>query len=149
MSQYKVYQWATGVVGKSALRGILRHPKLELAGVKVYSEEKEGLDAGAIIGAEDTGVIARRDVDAVLSSDADCVIYCPLPWDPNDICQLLEIVVKRKLRRHKHRRVRVGLAPILQIAGFAHCAAGTHRRRWRRSERPGYCRRAPAPRRRR
>ncbi len=24
MSEYKVYQWATGVVGKSALRGILR-----------------------------------------------------------------------------------------------------------------------------
>jgi glutathione S-transferase len=31
MGNYKVYQWATGVVGKSALRGILRHPKLELA----------------------------------------------------------------------------------------------------------------------
>lgn len=90
MSQYKVYQWATGVVGKSSLRGILRHPKLELAGVKVYSEEKEGLDAGAIIDADDTGILASRDVDAVLSSDADCVIYCPLPWDPNDICQLLE-----------------------------------------------------------
>lgn len=90
MSNYKVYQWATGVVGKSALRGILRHPRLELAGVKVYSEEKEGLDAGRIIDDEDTGVIATRDVDAVLSSDADCVIYCPLPWDPNDICQILE-----------------------------------------------------------
>jgi hypothetical protein len=87
---YKVIQWATGVVGKSAIRGILRHPKLELAGVKVYSEEKEGLDAGAIIGAEDTGVLASRDVEAVLASDADCVIYAPLPWDPNDICQLLE-----------------------------------------------------------
>jgi len=90
MNKYKVYQWATGVVGKSALRGILRHPKLELAGVKVYSEEKEGLDAGEIIDAPHTGIVASRDVDAVLSSDADCVIYCPLPWDPNEICQLLE-----------------------------------------------------------
>ena len=35
---YKVVQWATGVVGTSALRGIARHPKLELVGVKVYSE---------------------------------------------------------------------------------------------------------------
>jgi hypothetical protein len=90
MTEYRVYQWATGVVGKSALRGILRHPKLELAGVKVYSEEKEGLDAGRIIGADDTGVIATRDVDAVLTSNADCVIYCPLPWDANDICKILE-----------------------------------------------------------
>ena len=62
MSQYKVYQWATGVVGKSALRGVLRHPKLELAGVKVYSEEKEGLDAGAIVGAEDTHGIRPKFV---------------------------------------------------------------------------------------
>jgi hypothetical protein len=90
MAEYKVIQWATGVVGKSAIRGILRHPKLTLAGVKVYSEEKEGQDAGQIIGGESTGIIASRDVDAVLAADADCVIYCPLPWDPNEICQLLE-----------------------------------------------------------
>ena len=90
MEKLKVYQWATGVVGKSALKGILRHPRLELAGVKVYSEEKEGLDAGRIIDGEDTGVIAKIDVDAVLSSDADCVIYSPLPWSHEDICQILE-----------------------------------------------------------
>ena len=65
MKKYRVIQWATGVVGSAALRGILRHPKLELAGVKVYSEAKEGLDA-------------------------DCVIYFPLPWDTGDICRLLE-----------------------------------------------------------
>lgn len=90
MRPYRVIQWATGVVGKSALRGILRHPKLELAGVKVYSEEKEGLDAGRILDGPDTGVIASRDVDAVLSADADCVIYCPLPWSHEDICRILE-----------------------------------------------------------
>ena len=32
--QYKVIQWATGVVGSSALRGVVRHPKLELVGLK-------------------------------------------------------------------------------------------------------------------
>ena len=36
---------ALGVVGSAALRGIIRHPKLELVGVKVYSEDKDGLDA--------------------------------------------------------------------------------------------------------
>ncbi len=87
---YRVVQWATGVVGSAALKGILRHPRLELAGVKVYSEAKEGLDAGEIVGAGETGIVATRDVDAILAIDADCVIYCPLPWDLGEMCRLLE-----------------------------------------------------------
>jgi len=90
VKKYKVVQWATGVVGSSALRGILRHPKLELAGVKVYSEDKEGRDAGDLIGAARTGIVATRDVDAILALDPDCVLYCPLPWDLGEICRLLE-----------------------------------------------------------
>ena len=90
MRKYKVIQWATGVVGSSALKGILRHPKLELAAVKVYSEEKDGLDAGDLIGSAKTGIVATRDVDAILGVDADCVLYCPMPWDTAEICRLLE-----------------------------------------------------------
>ena len=56
MRKYKVIQWATGVVGKAALTGIIRHPRLELAGVRVYSEEKEGVDAGDLAGLPATGV---------------------------------------------------------------------------------------------
>ena len=90
MKTYKVIQWATGVVGSAALKGILRHPQLELAGVKVYSEQKDGLDAGEIIGAQETGVIATRDIDAIMNIDADCVLYCPLPWNLGEMCGLLE-----------------------------------------------------------
>ena len=90
MKTYKVIQWATGVVGSAALKGILRHPQLELAGVKVYSEQKDGLDAGEIIGAQETGVIATRDIDAIMNIDADCVLYCPLPWNLGEMCRLLE-----------------------------------------------------------
>ncbi len=90
VKSYRVIQWATGVVGSAALRGILRHPRLELAGVKVYDEAKEGRDAGDLIGAEKTGIVATRDVDAVLALDADCVLYCPLPWNTDEICRLLE-----------------------------------------------------------
>jgi hypothetical protein len=85
-----VIQWATGVVGSASLRSILRNPNVELVGVKVYSDEKEGLDAGDIIGAEKTGVIATRDVDAILALDADCVIYCPMPWNVDEMCRLME-----------------------------------------------------------
>jgi hypothetical protein len=89
MQPYKVIQWATGVVGSAALKGIIRHPKLELAGVKVYSEEKDGLDAGDIIGMNKTGVWATRDVDAIMALDADCILYCPMPWDLDEMCRLL------------------------------------------------------------
>ena len=88
--KYKVVQWATGVVGSASLKGILRHPKLELVGVKVYSDEKAGQDAGEIIGAAKTGVLATRDVDAILALDADCLIYCPMPWNVEEICRILE-----------------------------------------------------------
>lgn len=87
--KYKVIQWATGVVGSASLRGIIRHPKLELVGVKVYGD-KQGLDAGEIVGMDKTGVVATRDVDALVEIDADCVIYCPMPWDLNEVCRLLE-----------------------------------------------------------
>jgi 4-hydroxy-tetrahydrodipicolinate reductase len=88
--KYKVVQWATGVVGSSALRSIVRHPKLELVGVKVYSDDKAGRDAGAIVGIDDTGIIATQDVDEILALDADCILYCPLPWDQAEMCRLLE-----------------------------------------------------------
>jgi len=88
--QYRVVQWATGVVGSAALRGVIRHPRLELAGVKVYSDEKAGRDAGELVGEGPTGVTATKDVDEALSAGADCVLYCPMPWDLEEMCRLLE-----------------------------------------------------------
>ncbi|MFQ5514059.1 MAG: hypothetical protein ACE5FG_06425 [Myxococcota bacterium] len=71
----KVIQWATGHVGIHALRGIARHPDLELVGLWVSSEAKEGRDAGELCGIETTGVRAVRDAEALLRLDADCVSY--------------------------------------------------------------------------
>jgi hypothetical protein len=90
MKTYQVAQWATGVVGSSALKGILRHPRLELVGVKVYSDEKAGRDAGEIIDAAATGVIATKDMGEIMALRPDVVLYCPMPWNPAEMCQLLE-----------------------------------------------------------
>jgi hypothetical protein len=49
--KYEVIQWATGVVGGAALKGTLRHSKLERVGCKIYSDEKVGKDAGDLVGA--------------------------------------------------------------------------------------------------
>ena len=74
---YRVVQWATGSVGASALRAIIEHPDLELVGVLVSDPSKEGRDAGDLCGVGSTGVVATRDVDAVLALAPDCVCHCP------------------------------------------------------------------------
>jgi 4-hydroxy-tetrahydrodipicolinate reductase len=91
---HRVIQWSTGNVGAFALRAILRHPQLELAGLWVYGEKKEGRDAGELCGLDRTGVPATRDVDAILALDADCVCYTAAadmrPMEAvDDICRIL------------------------------------------------------------
>jgi hypothetical protein len=84
-----VIQWATGSVGREALRAILLHPDLELAGVLVHSEEKEGRDAGALCDLPATGIVATRDAEAILACAADCVVYAPRQAHLDEVCTLL------------------------------------------------------------
>lgn len=86
----KVAQWATGTVGVFALRAMLEHPDMEVVGVRVYSEEKEGRDAGCLCGLPPTGVRATRDSDAILARKPDCIVYMPDRTDLDEVCKLLE-----------------------------------------------------------
>ena len=87
---YRVIQWATGAVGKEVLATVIEHrPDLELVGVKVFSSDKDGVDAGALVGREPVGVAATTDVDRALATDADCVIYTPLITSIDDVCAIL------------------------------------------------------------
>jgi len=86
---YRVIQWATGSVGREALRAVLAHPQLELAGVRVYSAEKEGRDAGELCGMPPTGVRATQSSAALLATDADCVLYMPRRADLDEVSALL------------------------------------------------------------
>jgi 4-hydroxy-tetrahydrodipicolinate reductase len=72
-----VIQWATGNTGQRALREVIRHPSLELVGVRVYDAEKDGVDAGELCGEASTGLLATVDRDAVLKLEADCCVYMP------------------------------------------------------------------------
>ena len=45
--RYRVVQWATGNTGQRALREVIRHPNLDLVGVLVYDDAKDGVDAGS------------------------------------------------------------------------------------------------------
>jgi hypothetical protein len=73
---YRTIVWGTGNVGRPALRAVLANPALELAGVIVSNPAKEGRDAGELCGRGATGVLASRDVAAVLDAGADAVAYC-------------------------------------------------------------------------
>jgi 4-hydroxy-tetrahydrodipicolinate reductase len=75
MSTCRVIQWGTGNVGRHSLRGILERRELELVGLRAYSPDKIGRDAGELLGGDPVGVRATDDVDALLAIDADCVLY--------------------------------------------------------------------------
>jgi 4-hydroxy-tetrahydrodipicolinate reductase len=91
---HRVIQWSTGNVGRYALRAILHHPELELTGLWVHSEKKSGRDAGELCGIGPVGLAATNDADALLESDADCVVYTAtadlrLMDALDDICRIL------------------------------------------------------------
>lgn len=86
---YRVIQWATGTVGQAALRHFVENPVFNLAGVLVYNPEKNGKDAGELVGLGPTGVHATTDVEAILSTDADCVVFAPIKHDWDLVCRIL------------------------------------------------------------
>ncbi len=97
---YKVIQWATGAIGKTALRQIIDHPDLELVGLFVYSDSKVGKDAGEIARRPETGVIATNSIDEILALDADVVLHLPL--NLASTFEAHDEIVKRLLRSGKN-----------------------------------------------
>jgi len=85
----KVIVWGTGSVGQIALREVLLNPAFELVGVKVHSEAKVGVDAGALCGTAPVGVAAVRDASELPFDTADCVLYHPMVADYDEIASLL------------------------------------------------------------
>ncbi|TGD85533.1 dihydrodipicolinate reductase [Mycolicibacterium sp. CH28] len=85
----RVVQWATGSVGVAAIKGVLEHPELELAGCWVHSQSKAGKDVGDIIGTAPLGITATNSIDDILALDADAVIYAPLLPNLDEVTALL------------------------------------------------------------
>ena len=66
----------TGNVGRHALTQLITDPRFELTGVWVSSDSKAGKDAGELAGLDvSTGITATTDLDAVLATKPDCVVY--------------------------------------------------------------------------
>lgn len=86
---WRVVQWATGNVGSRALRMVIEHPRMELAGLWVSSPDKIGKDAGELCGLPETGIKATGSLDDIVAIDADCVLYMPQGTDWDAVCALL------------------------------------------------------------
>jgi 2,4-diaminopentanoate dehydrogenase len=91
----RVIQWATGPVGSVQLAEVIDNPEFDLVGLFVYSPDKVGVDAGALAGRPDTGIVATNDKAAILALDAEVVLHSASKaygFDANtdDIVALLE-----------------------------------------------------------
>ncbi len=86
----RVAQWATGDIGKRAMREVLRHPDLELVGVLAYNPDKEGLDAGELCGEPACGIRVTNDRSAIHALRAHCVLYMPQVIDIEDLVAFAE-----------------------------------------------------------
>jgi hypothetical protein len=87
----KVIVWGTGSVGRLALREILNNKEsFELIGVKVYGDAKVGKDAAELCeGRGPTGVKAVKEMKDLPLKEADCVYYCPMVANYDDVAALL------------------------------------------------------------
>lgn len=72
----KVAAVGTGNVGRHALAQLIDDPRFELTAVWVSSDSKVGKDAGELAGLDvSTGVRATNDLDALLATGPECVVY--------------------------------------------------------------------------
>lgn len=120
---YRVVQWATGNIGTRALRAVIDHPDLTLAGLYVHSDTKSGRDAGELCGRDPVGVKATQSIDEILALGADCVLYMPLMFDVDDVCRILasgaDIVTTRGEFHHPP-----SMDPAVREAVETACAVG-------------------------
>jgi len=72
---YRVVVFGPGGLGSVTIWETNRLPEFELVGVRAYSPEKAGRDAGELIGIDPIGVTVTDDLDAALAIECDCVLY--------------------------------------------------------------------------
>jgi hypothetical protein len=86
----RVVQWTTGNVGRESVKAILANPGLRLAGCYAWSESKDGVDVGELVGIDPVGIAATNDVEALLGLKPDCVVYNPKWPSIDELVRILE-----------------------------------------------------------
>ena len=91
---FRVVQWATGSMGRTALRRVIDHSDLELVGVYVYDAQKAGVDAGELARRPLTGIRATDRIEDILALQPDVVLHMsritqPYAQQNDDVQRLL------------------------------------------------------------
>ena len=73
----RIIQWATGSMGRTALRRVLDDPAHTLVGVKVYGAVKHGADAGLLARRAPIGLAATTSREEICALYADVVLHTP------------------------------------------------------------------------
>jgi hypothetical protein len=71
----RVVQWSTGGCGAIAVRTLAEREGIDLVGVWVHAPDKQGRDAGELIGAPAMGLETTGDADALIALAPDCISY--------------------------------------------------------------------------
>ncbi|MFE2965258.1 dihydrodipicolinate reductase [Streptomyces sp. NPDC059340] len=121
--QLRVVQWASGIIGSRALRAVLEHPDLTLAGLYAHTPDKAGRDAGELCGLGPTGVVATHDIDEIVALGADCVLYMPRACDMDEVCRLLASGANIVTTRGEFHRA-ASLDPAVRERVEAACESG-------------------------
>lgn len=72
---YRIVQVGVGNVGRHVLPRLVSSPEFELVGVGVRSPEKDGVDAGVLVGMDPVGVAATTSAEQLIALKADCVVF--------------------------------------------------------------------------
>ncbi len=121
----RVAHVGTGNVGRLALTELVTNPQFELTGLCVSSPEKVGKDAGTLAGVDvSTGIAAVDDLDAVLATGPECVVYCAM--GDTRLPERDEGRHAHPRRGHQRRRV---------VAGDVAVSVGRHARQVHRPRR--------------
>lgn len=90
---YKVIVWGPGGLGAVAIWEILQSKAFKLAGVRAYSDAKNGKDVGTLFGLPATGIKMSTDVARLLKKDCDVILHTGRDMGTfntdDEICQLL------------------------------------------------------------
>ncbi|MCW2829442.1 MAG: dapB [Aeromicrobium sp.] len=81
----------TGGVGSQVVRLLDSDPDTEVVGALVHSEAKDGRDVGELVGIAPLGVLATRDVDALVALRADVLLWHGMTWEPEVVARFLEV----------------------------------------------------------
>lgn len=99
---YRVIVWGPGNIGTTLLKEIVKKPELELVGVLAYNPDKNGKDVGEYLGMAPLGVRMTTDQEQIITTDADCVLFCPGVRTRRDVNSKATNIICRMLESGKN-----------------------------------------------